>query len=128
MYISDDDATGCQCSRGETAAEKERSIDAARPQAWHEDALALPASRAAYRRIENLGFTDAFRALNQAGEHYSFWDFQSAAWQRNDGIRIDHFLLSPQCADLLTDCQIDAHIRGYERPSDHVPVWVELDA
>ena len=105
-----------------------QDIDAARPEAWHSDALALPASRAAYRRIENLGFTDAFRALHQGGEHYSFWDFQSAAWQRNDGIRIDHFLLSPQCADLLTDCQIDAHIRGYERPSDHVPVWVELDA
>jgi exodeoxyribonuclease-3 len=105
-----------------------QDIDAAHPEAWHTDALALPASRAAYRRIENLGFTDAFRAQNQSGEHYSFWDFQSGAWQRNDGIRIDHFLLSPQCADLLTDCQIDAHIRGYERPSDHVPVWVELDA
>lgn len=105
-----------------------QDIDAARPEAWQTDALGLPASRAAYRRIENLGFTDALRARTQSGEHYSFWDFQSGAWQRNDGIRIDHFLLTPQCADLLTDCQIDAHIRGYERPSDHVPVWVDLDA
>ncbi len=105
-----------------------QDIDAARPEAWQSDALALPASRAAFRRILNLGFTEAFRARTQSGEHYSFWDFQSGAWQRNDGIRIDHFLLTPQCADLLTDCQIDAHIRGYERPSDHVPVWVDLDA
>ena len=105
-----------------------QDIDAARPEIWQKDALALPESRAAFRRILNLGFTEAFRARTQNGEHYSFWDFQSGAWQRNDGIRIDHFLLTPQCADLLTDCQIDAHIRGYERPSDHVPVWVDLDA
>jgi len=102
--------------------------DAARPEAWHEDALARPESRAAYRRILNLGFTEAFRARNQLPEQYSFWDFQAGAWQRNDGIRIDHFLMTPQCADLLQDCQIDAHIRGYEKPSDHVPVWVELAA
>ncbi len=105
-----------------------QDIDAARPEAWQTDALALPESRAAYRRILNLGFTEAFRARTQGGEHYSFWDFQAGAWQRNDGIRIDHFLLTPQCADLLMECQIDAHIRGYERPSDHVPVWVDLDA
>lgn len=105
-----------------------QDIDAARPEAWVEDALARPESRRAYRRVENLGFTDAFRARNRAPELYSFWDFQRGAWERNDGIRIDHFLLTPQCADLLTECQIDAHIRGHERPSDHVPVWVELDA
>jgi len=102
--------------------------DAARPQAWQEDALARPESRAAYRRILNLGFTEAFRARNQMPEQYSFWDYQAGAWQRNDGIRIDHFLLTPQCADLLLDCQIDAQIRGHEKPSDHVPVWVELAA
>lgn len=102
--------------------------DAARPQAWSEDALALPASRAAFRRVLNLGFTEAFRARSQAPESYSFWDYQAGAWQRNDGIRIDHFLLTPQCADLLEDCQIDSQVRGYERPSDHVPVWVRLNA
>ncbi len=105
-----------------------QDIDAAHPEAWRDDALARPESRAAYRRIENLGFTEALRARTQAGDHYSFWDFQRGAWQRNDGIRIDHFLLTPQCADLLTDCRIDSHIRGHEKPSDHVPVWIELDA
>ena len=102
--------------------------DAARPEAWQEDALARPESRAAYRRILNLGFTEAFRARNQAPDNYSFWDYQAGAWQRNDGIRIDHFLLTPQCADLLQNCHIDAQIRGYEKPSDHVPVCIELNA
>lgn len=102
--------------------------DAASPEKWTEDALARPESRIAYRKILNLGFTEAFRARTQGPEHYSFWDFQAGAWQRNDGIRIDHFLMTPQCADLLEDCQIDAHIRGHEKPSDHVPVWVKLSA
>ncbi|MGR3711122.1 MAG: exodeoxyribonuclease III [Alterinioella nitratireducens] len=102
--------------------------DAARPQAWKDDALALPASRAAFRRILNLGFTEAFRARVRGPEHYSFWDYQAGAWQRNDGIRIDHLLLSPQAADLMRDVRIDAEIRGREKPSDHVPVWVELAA
>ena len=102
--------------------------DAARPEAWQEDALARPESRAAYRRIVNLGFTEAFRARVHGPEHYSFWDYQAGAWNRNDGIRIDHFLLSPQCADLLEDCQIDKEVRGREKPSDHVPVWVQLAA
>ncbi len=102
--------------------------DAKRPDAWREDALFRPESRAAWRRILNLGFTEAFRARNQAPEMYSFWDYQAGAWNRNDGIRIDHFLLTPQCADLLLECKIDAEIRGYEKPSDHVPVWVELAA
>lgn len=102
--------------------------DAKRPAAWTEDALFRPESRAAWRRLLNLGFTDALRARNGAPETYSFWDFQGGAWNRNDGIRIDHFLLSSECADLLEDCQIDAEIRGYEKPSDHVPVWVKLAA
>ena len=101
--------------------------DAKRPEAWQKDALALPQTRAAFRKIVNLGFTDAFRARVQAPGHYSFWDYQAGAWNRNDGIRIDHLLLTPQAADLMTDCQIDAEIRGYDKPSDHVPVWVELD-
>ncbi len=101
--------------------------DARRPEAWHEDALARPESRAAFRRLMNLGFTDAFRARVQGPEHYSFWDYQAGAWNRDDGIRIDHFLLSSPCADMLVDCQIDKHIRGFEKPSDHVPIWVELD-
>ena len=102
--------------------------DAANPDRWREDALALPESRAAFRRIVNLGLTDALRARTPAPGHYTFWDFQRGAWQNNDGIRIDHFLLSPQAADLLQDCRTDSHLRGREKPSDHVPIWVELDA
>ena len=101
--------------------------DANRPEAWTEDALFRPEARAAFRRIVNLGFTEAFRARVRGGGHYSFWDYQAGSWERGDGIRIDHFLLTPQCTDLLLDCQIDAHVRGREKPSDHVPVWVELD-
>ncbi|OBY24949.1 exodeoxyribonuclease III [Leisingera sp. JC1] len=101
--------------------------DAKRPEAWTEDALHRPESRAAYQRIVNLGFTEAFRARHQGPGHYSFWDYQAGAWNRDDGIRIDHFLLTPQAADLLRDCQIDKDVRGREKPSDHVPVWVDLD-
>ena len=102
--------------------------DAANPQVWREDALFRPESRAAWRRIVNLGYTEAFRARTHGPGHYSFWDYQAGAWNKNDGIRIDHFLLTPQCADLLRECKIDAEIRGREKPSDHVPVWVELAA
>ncbi|MEM8537477.1 MAG: exodeoxyribonuclease III [Pseudomonadota bacterium] len=102
--------------------------DAKRPDAWREDALFRPESRAAFRRIVNLGFTEAFRARQTGEGHYSFWDYQAGAWDRNDGIRIDHFLLTPQCADLMQNCWIEADVRGREKPSDHVPVWVDLAA
>lgn len=100
--------------------------DARHPEVWQEDALARPESRAAYRRLVNLGLTEAFRARVHGPEHYSFWDYQAGAWNKDDGIRIDHFLLSPAVADILVDCQIDKHVRAGEKPSDHVPVWVEL--
>ena len=101
--------------------------DAANIGAWEQDALFLPDSRTEFRKILNLGFTDAFRAKHNGSGHYSFWDYQAGAWDRDDGIRIDHFLLTPQCADLLKNCQIDKHIRSKEKPSDHVPIWIELD-
>jgi exodeoxyribonuclease-3 len=101
--------------------------DAANIGAWEQDALFLPESRTEFRKILNLGFTDAFRAKHNCSGHYSFWDYQAGAWDRDDGIRIDHFLLTPQCADLLKNCQIDKHIRSREKPSDHVPIWIELD-
>lgn len=100
--------------------------DAARPDAWTDDALFRLESRAAFRRILNLGYTEAFRARQTDAGHYSFWDYQAGAWDRNNGIRIDHFLLTPQCADLLRDCWIEKDLRGREKPSDHVPVWVDL--
>jgi exodeoxyribonuclease III len=105
-----------------------QSEDAARPEDWTQDALFLPETRSAFRRLANLGLTEALRVRTQAPEIYTFWDFQRGAWQRNDGIRIDHFLLSPQCADLLEDCQVDKEMRAREKPSDHVPIWISLAA
>lgn len=105
-----------------------QDADAARPELWTMDALALPPSRAAFRRLLALGLTDAFRARNTAAGHYTFWDYQAGAWERNNGIRIDHLLLSPQAADLLRDAQIDKQVRAGDKPSDHVPIWIELDA
>ncbi|SFR41119.1 exodeoxyribonuclease-3 [Yoonia tamlensis] len=102
--------------------------DAARPADWTDDALFRPESRAAFRKIVNLGFTEAFRSCETGDGHYSFWDYQAGAWEKNNGIRIDHFLLTPQCADLLNNCWIESAVRGRERPSDHVPVWVDLAA
>ena len=102
--------------------------DAKRPDAWRDDALFRPDSRAAFRRLLNLGLTEAFRARHHGAGHYSFWDYQAGAWDRNDGIRIDHFLLSHQCADLMQDCWIEADVRGRDKPSDHVPVWLDLAA
>lgn len=102
--------------------------DAAKPESWRADALALPETRAAFRRLLHLGLTDAFRARVPGPGQYSFWDYQAGAWQKNNGIRIDHLLLSPQAADLLRDAGIDKEVRAGEKPSDHVPVWIDLDA
>ncbi|MEJ6398104.1 exodeoxyribonuclease III [Yoonia sp. 208BN28-4] len=102
--------------------------DAKRPDAWTKDALHRLPSRQAFRRIVNLGFTEGFRARQAGAGHYSFWDYQAGAWEKDDGIRIDHFLLTPQCADLMRDCWIESAVRGREKPSDHVPVWIDLAA
>ncbi len=96
------------------------------PAAWAEDALFLPQTRAAFRRILNLGWYDAYRALHD-DVAYTFWDYQAGAWPKNHGIRIDHALLTPQAADRLRACAIDRGVRGGEKPSDHVPLWIELD-
>ncbi|MEO1313375.1 MAG: exodeoxyribonuclease III, partial [Pseudomonadota bacterium] len=102
--------------------------DCADTKIWADDALFLPQTRAAFREIVNLGFTDALRATSAAPETYTFWDYQAGAWERNNGIRIDHLLLTPQAADRLQNCEIDAQIRGREKPSDHVPIWIDLKA
>ncbi|NNU80272.1 exodeoxyribonuclease III [Halovulum dunhuangense] len=101
--------------------------DAANPKDWLTDALFLPETRAAFRRIVNLGFTDAIRTLHREPGVYTFWDYQARSWERNNGIRIDHLLLTPQAADRMVTAGTDAEVRGREKPSDHVPVWVELD-
>jgi exodeoxyribonuclease-3 len=103
------------------------AADAKRPEAWTKDALFLPQTREKFRALLNLGFTDAIRASSDASDLYSFWDYQAGSWQKNDGIRIDHLLLSPQAADRLTDAGIDKHVRSWDKPSDHVPVYVDLD-
>jgi exodeoxyribonuclease-3 len=95
--------------------------------AWVNDALFQPESRAALRRLANLGFTDTIRACHPEPNLYTFWDYQAGAWQKDHGIRIDHIMLSPQAADHLKSSGIDKHVRGREKPSDHVPVWCELD-
>lgn len=102
-------------------------IDARFPEAWVNDALFRLETRQAYRAILNLGFTDALRACYEDGGRYTFWDYQGGAWQKDNGIRIDHLLLSPQAADRLLAADIDKRTRAWEKPSDHVPVWIELE-
>lgn len=101
-------------------------IDCHDPQAWAGDALFRPESRGAFRRLVNLGLTDAFRALHAGGGLYTFWDYQAGAWPQNKGIRIDHILLSPALADRLQDCSIDLAPRGLEKASDHTPIMAAL--
>jgi exodeoxyribonuclease-3 len=97
------------------------------PVGWAEDALFRLETRQHFRKLVNLGLTDAFRALNHEPQQYSFWDYQAGAWQKNHGLRIDHLLLSPQAADRLVASGIDKSPRGKEKPSDHTPVWCELE-
>ncbi|WP_088343403.1 MULTISPECIES: exodeoxyribonuclease III [Rhodomicrobium] len=101
--------------------------DAANPAAWVGDALFLPDTRRHFRGLLNLGLRDALRACTNEAGLYSFWDYQAGAWQRNNGIRIDHLLLSPEAAGRLEASGIDKHVRGREKPSDHVPVWAVLN-
>jgi exodeoxyribonuclease-3 len=103
------------------------AADVYNPAAWSNDALFLPTTRERFRALLNLGLTDAVRALTDAPGLYTFWDYQAGCWQKNWGIRIDHALLSPQAADRLVTAGIDKHVRGLEKPSDHVPLVVDLD-
>jgi exodeoxyribonuclease-3 len=96
------------------------------PATWAGDALFLPRTREKFRALLHLGLTDAIRATSDADGLYTFWDYQAGAWQKNNGIRIDHVLLSPQAADRLTAAGVDRYVRSWERPSDHVPVWADL--
>ncbi len=102
-------------------------IDCYNPAGWVDDALTQPESRARFRSLLYLGYTDAQRQITPTGACYSYWDFQRGSWQKDNGIRIDHLLLSAQASDLLLDCKVDRIPRGKEKPSDHTPVWVSLD-
>ena len=103
-----------------------KAQDAAHPEQWTNDALYLPPTRAKFQELCALGLTDALRATTDAGGIYTFWDYQAGAWQRNNGIRIDHCLLSPQAADRLVSATVDKEMRAREKASDHVPVRIAL--
>lgn len=96
------------------------------PKAWKDDALFLPDSRKALRTLENLGLYDAFRIFDTRARQFTFWDYQAGAWQKDNGIRIDHFLLSPALTDRMESCVINRDPRGWEKPSDHTPVELTL--
>ena len=97
------------------------------PKAWQDDALFRLESRQALRTLENMGLYDAFRVFDTRAHQYTFWDYQAGAWQKDNGIRIDHFLLSPAMADRLQSCVINRLPRGWEKASDHTPVELTLN-
>lgn len=97
------------------------------PIGWQNDALCRAESRASFRRIANLGFTDAFRIYHPEPHLYTFWDYQAGRWPRDEGLRIDHLMLSPQAADLVTGCEVDRGPRARDRASDHTPIYCDLD-
>ena len=103
------------------------TADAKNPEAWVNDALFQPETRQAFRRLLNLGFTEAVRNVTDSPEVYTFWDYQAGAWQKNNGIRIDHLLLSPEAANRFSSAGVEKHVRAWEKPSDHVPVAIHLD-
>lgn len=103
-------------------------LDAKKPANWVRDALFFPESRAAYQQLLDQGWIDSIRQLYPDRPIYTFWDYFRNAYERDSGIRIDHILLSPQLSNRLQDGGVDRHVRGWEKPSDHAPTWIELDA
>ncbi len=100
--------------------------DVYKPERWVEDALFRPETRAAFKTLVEQGWTDAIRKLYPDETIYTFWDYFRNAYGRNAGLRIDHFLLSPQIEGRLQSAGVDKHVRGWEKSSDHAPVWIEL--
>jgi len=96
------------------------------PVAWRDDALCRIETRSRFRALVNLGLTDAYRAFHREPHRYTFWDYQAGRWNRDEGLRIDHLLLSPHAADRVAACDIDKSPRGKDRASDHTPIWCEL--
>ena len=103
-----------------------QDIDCYDPPGWEGDALTRAESRAAFNRLSLLGYTDALRACHPGQVLYSYWDYQAGAWQKDNGVRIDHLMLSPEAADRLVAAEVDKGPRGLEKPSDHTPVFVDL--
>ncbi|WP_315704137.1 MULTISPECIES: exodeoxyribonuclease III [unclassified Bradyrhizobium] len=104
-----------------------QAVDVHNPDAWVTDALFRPETRESFQALLGLGLTDALRAVTDAPGQYTFWDYQAGAWQKNQGLRIDHLLLSPQAGDRLVEVGIDSYVRAWEKPSDHVPIWADFD-
>jgi exodeoxyribonuclease-3 len=96
------------------------------PKSFSDDALCRFESRNRFRAILNLGLTNAFRVFESSPNIYSYWDYQRGAWAKDNGLLIDHLLLSPKATDKLIAAGIDKSPRGKERPSDHTPVWCEI--
>ncbi len=101
-------------------------LDVYKPERWVDDALFRPETRAAFKTLVAQGWTDAIRKLYPNETIYTFWDYFRNAYGRNAGLRIDHFLLSPHVSDRLTAAGVDRNVRGWEKTSDHAPVWIEL--
>jgi exodeoxyribonuclease III len=101
-------------------------LDVYKPERWLDDALFRPEVRAAFRDLVAQGWTDALRALHPDERIYTFWEYFRNAWARNAGLRIDHFLLSPAAARRLVAGGVGSEVRGWEKASDHAPVWIEL--
>jgi exodeoxyribonuclease-3 len=101
-------------------------LDVYKPERWVNDALFRPETRAAFKKLVNQGWIDAIRKLYPTQKIYTFWDYFRNAYERDAGLRIDHFLLSPQLDRRLTSAGVDRHVRGWEKSSDHAPVWIEL--
>ena len=101
--------------------------DARFPDNWLNDALFQPETRQAFRRLKNARLHRSHARHDRRSGVYTFWDYQAGAWQKNNGIRIDHLLLSPEAANLLRAASVEKHVRAWEKPSDHVPVAIELN-
>jgi exodeoxyribonuclease-3 len=101
-------------------------LDVYKPEKWVNDALFRKEVRAAFKRLTGQGWTDAIRKLYPGEKIYTFWDYFRNAYARDAGLRIDHFLLSPHLDRRLKDGGVDRHVRGWEKTSDHAPVWIEL--
>lgn len=102
-------------------------LDVYKPERWLDDALFRPEVRTAFKKLVKQGWTDAIRLLHPEEIIYTFWDYFRNAYGRNAGLRIDHFLLSPHLAPRLQAAEVDHHVRGWEKTSDHAPVWIELE-
>ena len=101
--------------------------DAVDIEKWKNDALHHEKSVKLFREIVNLGLTDVFRVFNSRDYEFTYWDYSRGSWEKDNGLRIDHFLATPLAIDRINDCQIEKKFRALERPSDHVPIWFEID-